>query len=279
MDAGLELHASFIVGTPGDSPETLSATMDFVRLVNPTVATFNVMEPRPGTDVYADPAAVRHHDPRQVLVRNHQLAGPSGLPQRGHVRRRGPPLGQPLLRRILRPGLPHSRTTGTPCVYPRAVERGRRQGPTPSPLRPGGIMTLRVGMIGTGLAARSHALDIITDAEMVLAGVTAHRSESAAAFSDMFGGTVYRSADNLGHRPFNRRGCRSGATEHCSRHRRPRALVHALPDREARRNHTGGPAQNRSSGRYASVDGGPIQSPISTSRTAGGRRDGAGRIG
>lgn len=55
MDAGLELHASFIVGAPGDSPETLSATMDFVRLVNPTVATFNVMEPRPGTDVYANP--------------------------------------------------------------------------------------------------------------------------------------------------------------------------------------------------------------------------------
>ncbi|MEU6559124.1 Gfo/Idh/MocA family protein [Nocardia nova] len=58
-------------------------------------------------------------------------------------------------------------------------------------------MTLRVGMIGTGLAARSHALDIITDAEMVLAGVTARRYESAAAFSDMFGGTVYRSADDL----------------------------------------------------------------------------------
>lgn len=56
MDAGLELHASFIVGAPGDTPETLSATMDFVRLVNPTVATFNVMEPRPGTDVFANPS-------------------------------------------------------------------------------------------------------------------------------------------------------------------------------------------------------------------------------
>ncbi|WP_159989334.1 MULTISPECIES: B12-binding domain-containing radical SAM protein [Nocardia] len=55
MAAGLELHASFIVGAPGDTPETLAATMDFIRLVNPTVATFNVMEPRPGTDVYANP--------------------------------------------------------------------------------------------------------------------------------------------------------------------------------------------------------------------------------
>ncbi|MGA4792225.1 B12-binding domain-containing radical SAM protein [Nocardia sp. AB354] len=56
MDSGLELHASFIVGAPGDTPETLSATMDFVRLVNPTVATFNVMEPRPGTDVFSNPS-------------------------------------------------------------------------------------------------------------------------------------------------------------------------------------------------------------------------------
>lgn len=54
-DAGLELHASFIVGAPGDTDETLAATMDYIRLLNPTVATFNVMEPRPGTDVYRNP--------------------------------------------------------------------------------------------------------------------------------------------------------------------------------------------------------------------------------
>jgi anaerobic magnesium-protoporphyrin IX monomethyl ester cyclase len=55
LAAGLELHASFIVGAPGDSPVTLAATMDFIRLIDPTVATFNVMEPRPGTDVFANP--------------------------------------------------------------------------------------------------------------------------------------------------------------------------------------------------------------------------------
>lgn len=54
-DAGLELHASFIVGAPGDTDETLAATLDYVRLLDPTVATFNVMEPRPGTDVYHNP--------------------------------------------------------------------------------------------------------------------------------------------------------------------------------------------------------------------------------
>jgi radical SAM superfamily enzyme YgiQ (UPF0313 family) len=56
MAAGLELHASFIVGAPGDTHDSLAATLDFIRLVNPTVATFNVMEPRPGTDVFAQPA-------------------------------------------------------------------------------------------------------------------------------------------------------------------------------------------------------------------------------
>jgi anaerobic magnesium-protoporphyrin IX monomethyl ester cyclase len=55
MASGLELHASFIVGAPGDTPDTLLATLDFIRLVNPTVATFNVMEPRPGTDVFRQP--------------------------------------------------------------------------------------------------------------------------------------------------------------------------------------------------------------------------------
>jgi anaerobic magnesium-protoporphyrin IX monomethyl ester cyclase len=55
MAHGLELHASFIVGAPGDTHESLASTLDYIRIVNPTIATFNVMEPRPGTDVYRDP--------------------------------------------------------------------------------------------------------------------------------------------------------------------------------------------------------------------------------
>ncbi len=53
---GLELHAAFIVGAPGDTHESLKMTMDYIRLIDPTVATFNVMEPRPGTDVYTNPS-------------------------------------------------------------------------------------------------------------------------------------------------------------------------------------------------------------------------------
>jgi radical SAM superfamily enzyme YgiQ (UPF0313 family) len=53
---GIELHTAFIIGAPGDTHETLNATLDFIRLVDPAVATFNVMEPRPGTDVFSNPA-------------------------------------------------------------------------------------------------------------------------------------------------------------------------------------------------------------------------------
>jgi len=60
---GLELHTSFIVGAPGDTDESLRATLDFIRIVDPTVATFNVMEPRPGTDVYAHPERYGLHIP------------------------------------------------------------------------------------------------------------------------------------------------------------------------------------------------------------------------
>jgi anaerobic magnesium-protoporphyrin IX monomethyl ester cyclase len=59
----IELHAAFIIGAPGDTHESLEATLDFIRLVDPTVATFNVMEPRPGTDVYSHPEKYGIHIP------------------------------------------------------------------------------------------------------------------------------------------------------------------------------------------------------------------------
>jgi len=59
--SGLELHTSFIIGAPGDTNESLEATMDFIRLINPTLATFNVIEPRPGTDLYHNPSKYGVH--------------------------------------------------------------------------------------------------------------------------------------------------------------------------------------------------------------------------
>lgn len=53
--SGLQLHGSFIIGAPGDTYETISATLDFIRLINPTIATFNAIEVRPGTEIYHNP--------------------------------------------------------------------------------------------------------------------------------------------------------------------------------------------------------------------------------
>ncbi len=50
---------------------------------------------------------------------------------------------------------------------------------------------LAVGIVGAGLSARSHALDIITDGDMELAGVVAGCGSSAAAFADTFACDVH----------------------------------------------------------------------------------------
>lgn len=62
---GIELHTSFIVGAPGDTHESLAETLDFIRMINPTVATFNVIEPRPGTELYNNPERFGVHMPNK----------------------------------------------------------------------------------------------------------------------------------------------------------------------------------------------------------------------
>lgn len=56
---------------------------------------------------------------------------------------------------------------------------------------------LRVALVGAGLAARSHALDIVTDDTMNLAGVVGTASPSAAAMADTFGGVAYQCLDAM----------------------------------------------------------------------------------
>jgi predicted dehydrogenase len=51
---------------------------------------------------------------------------------------------------------------------------------------------LRVALVGAGLAAHSHALDIITDNTLELAGIVGTTSPSAAAMAGTFGGVAYR---------------------------------------------------------------------------------------
>lgn len=51
----LEFHASFILGSPGDSEEDLEETCKFLKSLDPTLVTFNQIKPFPGTDLYLNP--------------------------------------------------------------------------------------------------------------------------------------------------------------------------------------------------------------------------------
>lgn len=53
--AGIELHAAFIIGVPGDTGGDIAETLNFIKAIEPTVATFNTMEVRPGTAMFNDP--------------------------------------------------------------------------------------------------------------------------------------------------------------------------------------------------------------------------------
>lgn len=52
---GMEFHASFILGAPGDTEDDLLQTIDFVREIKPTIVTFNMLKVYPGLPYYSDP--------------------------------------------------------------------------------------------------------------------------------------------------------------------------------------------------------------------------------
>jgi predicted dehydrogenase len=58
-------------------------------------------------------------------------------------------------------------------------------------------MTLRVGLVGAGLAGRSHAFDIVTEPGMSVAGAVGTGSPRAAEMTAEFGGVVYPDLDAL----------------------------------------------------------------------------------
>lgn len=51
----MEFHASFILGNPGDTPEDLERTIEFVKEIRPTLVTFNLLKVFPGLDIYDSP--------------------------------------------------------------------------------------------------------------------------------------------------------------------------------------------------------------------------------
>lgn len=50
--AGMDIHLSFIIGLPGETWNTVSETIRFVKKAKPAMAQFNTAIPFPGTPLY-----------------------------------------------------------------------------------------------------------------------------------------------------------------------------------------------------------------------------------
>jgi len=48
----LETWAFFMIGLPGETPDTIMATISFVHTINPDVAKFHILKPYPGSEVF-----------------------------------------------------------------------------------------------------------------------------------------------------------------------------------------------------------------------------------
>jgi len=53
-EVGLDTHAHMMIGLPQESKETLKETMKFIRQIDPTIVTFGIMTPYPGTPLFED---------------------------------------------------------------------------------------------------------------------------------------------------------------------------------------------------------------------------------
>ncbi len=51
---GMDVHAHMMIGLPGESSDTLKETMRFIREVDPTIVTFGIMTPYPGTPLFEE---------------------------------------------------------------------------------------------------------------------------------------------------------------------------------------------------------------------------------
>jgi len=58
-EAGLEIHAHLIFGGPGESLATIGRTLDFVKKLQPTTASFGILTPYPGTELFDRVAEAR----------------------------------------------------------------------------------------------------------------------------------------------------------------------------------------------------------------------------
>lgn len=61
---GIRTYATFLVGAPGETEETMRTTIDFARSIRPTLAAFNVATAYPGTPMYDEAVAAGVATPR-----------------------------------------------------------------------------------------------------------------------------------------------------------------------------------------------------------------------
>ncbi|HHT9118716.1 MAG TPA: B12-binding domain-containing radical SAM protein, partial [Candidatus Hypogeohydataceae bacterium YC38] len=53
-EVGLDVHAHLMIGLPGENKSTLEETMRFVKEIDPTIVTFGIMTPYPGTPLFEE---------------------------------------------------------------------------------------------------------------------------------------------------------------------------------------------------------------------------------
>lgn len=51
-EAGIRTHAHFMLGCPGETKETIRETIDFAKKIGPDTATFGILTPYPGTEIF-----------------------------------------------------------------------------------------------------------------------------------------------------------------------------------------------------------------------------------
>ncbi|PIP33818.1 B12-binding domain-containing radical SAM protein [Candidatus Falkowbacteria bacterium CG23_combo_of_CG06-09_8_20_14_all_49_15] len=59
-EVGMDTHAHLMIGLPGETKETIEETILFVQKIDPTVVTFGIMTPYPGTPFFNE---LREHHP------------------------------------------------------------------------------------------------------------------------------------------------------------------------------------------------------------------------
>jgi anaerobic magnesium-protoporphyrin IX monomethyl ester cyclase len=66
-EIGINTHAHFMIGCPGDTKETIQKTVDFAKEIDPTTATFGMLTPYPGTPLF-DEIAEKNPEIRENLI-------------------------------------------------------------------------------------------------------------------------------------------------------------------------------------------------------------------